>query len=144
MMTGYETVAAITDNIEAILRALGINFKRKSFERQEGIPAGLLPLGEIFYAGESFGQGLGQGPLHAEAGFLIRVTMPQGEPSVLIREEQKVIHAIRGALTVDGLNTNALSDSKSVSWVRMERAEVNVRSGRPEVSVRVSVRYRVT
>ncbi|WKZ33675.1 MAG: hypothetical protein QY316_04540 [Thermodesulfobacteriota bacterium] len=143
MMTGYETVAALTDNIEAILRALGINFARKSFEHQEGIPAGLLPLGEIFYTGESFGQGLGQGPMYAEAGFVIRVTMPQGEPSVLIREEQKIIHMIRGALTVDALNTNALSDSKSVSWVRIEKGEVNGRSSRPEVSVRASVRYRV-
>ncbi|MBW7957849.1 MAG: hypothetical protein H3C68_08165 [Deltaproteobacteria bacterium] len=142
-MTGYEIVAALTDNIEATLRALGINFNRKSFELQEGIPAGLLPLGEIFYAGESFEQSLGQGPGYAEAGFLLKVIMSPGEPSVVIREEQKIIHAIRDGLTVDALNTRALSEAKSVSGVRIERAEVTGRSSRPEVRVRASVRYRV-
>lgn len=141
-MTGYEIVAALTDNIEAVLRALGINFTRKSFEAQEGIPAGLLPLGEIFYLGEAFEQSLGQKPGYAEAGFLLKVSMAPGEPSVVIREEQKAIHAIRGALTVDALNANALSEARSVSGVRMEKAEVTGRSNRPEVAVRIAVRYR--
>lgn len=142
-MTGYEIVAALTDNMEAVLRSLGMNFTRKSFEAHEGIPAGLLPLGEIFYTGESFEQSLGQKPGYAEAVFLIRVTIPTGEPSAVIREEQKAVHAIRDALTVDALNVNALSDARSVSWVKIEKAEANVRSNRPEVSVRASVRYRL-
>lgn len=141
-MTDCEVVSAITDNIETALKGLGLNFSRKGFEDPEGVPAGLLPMGQVFYLGEEFEDTLGGRPKYSDAGFLVKVTMAAREPAALIREQQRFTHSIRDALTVDSLNGGALMSEKSVSRVRIERAEVANRSSRSDLKIKAVVRYR--
>ncbi|HBG46397.1 MAG TPA: hypothetical protein DDW94_05335 [Deltaproteobacteria bacterium] len=141
-MTNYEVIAAITDNIESALKRQGLNFSRKTFESPESIPAGALPLGQIFYLGEEFGGSLGEKPKYCDAAFLIRIILAAREPSALIREQQRTTHSIRGALTVDFLNSGALSTIKSVSRVNIEKTDVVNRAGMSDLNMKAAVRYR--
>lgn len=115
---------------------------RKSIEADESIPAGLLPLARIFYLGERFENSFGERPSYIEAGFMVKVSFAAKEPGQLIREQQRMTHRIRGALTVDALNSGALSESKRVSRVAIEESAVRNRGGIPELDMKAAVRYR--
>ncbi|HEY4706309.1 MAG TPA: hypothetical protein VII64_02545 [Thermodesulfobacteriota bacterium] len=141
-MTGFETIGAITNNIEEALRGLGFKFTRKAIEGEESIPAGLLPLARIYYLGERFEDGFGERPLYVDAGFLVRVSFASKEITQLVMEQQRAAHQIREALTIDALNSGALSETKNVSRVAIEECAVRNRGGIPELEMKVAVRYR--
>lgn len=145
-MGNLETVKAVTDNLETVLRAQGVQFTRKTFEADNNIPASLLPLGEIRYQGEAFENTHGERMGYAEAEFSLRVVIAERDAVDMMRAQQKWAHSIRGALTVAALNIGALSASKLVSRVVANSVEVdNSRTdGVAVLGYGVSIRYRET
>lgn len=141
-MSNYDTVRAITDNIQSVLAKEGIHFTKKAFDDEKAIPAGLLPLGRIFYTGEFFENGYGQRPLYAEAEFTIKVALAAGDPEDLVREQQKWAHKIRGALTVDALNAGDLAATRYVSRVTISRAVSENKKNVSHLACKTAVRYR--
>ncbi|MDP2689430.1 MAG: hypothetical protein Q8P48_04890 [Deltaproteobacteria bacterium] len=141
-MSNFDTVSAITENIQAILNREGVFFSRKSFDDRKSIPASLFPLGRIFYAGESFEYSHGQKPLYAEVEYTIRVELSEKDPYEMMREQQRWAHCIRGALTVDALNTGELAASKHVSRVVVAGVEADNGRNASSLILRTIVRYR--
>lgn len=142
-MGNFNTIDSITDNLEAVLKTLGACFSTEAHDDLSAIPAGLLPLGQVFYEGEGFEYVHGQKSSYASAEFLIRVILSDRDPRLLTREEQKWVHLIRDGLTVDALNIGALAASKLISMVAT--TDVRVNHGNPAygvVSYKVSIRYR--
>ncbi len=141
-MSNTDTVLAITDNIQSALNRQGIVFERKAVDDESGIAASGIPLGQVFYIGEAFEHPHGQRPGYIEAEFLVKVVLGHDDDAGLMRSQQRWAHRIRGALTVDALNTGRLSETKYVSRVsaREVRVENDARGSR--VLCGVSVRYR--
>lgn len=145
-MGNLETVKFITDNIETVLKGLGIHFVRKTFEDEKNIPASLLPLGEIRYQGEVFEYTHGERMGYIEAEFALRVTIAERDTVDMMRAQQKWAHSIRGALTINALNIAGLVTSKYVSRVTTAAVEVdNARTdGVAALGYQLMVRYRET
>lgn len=141
-MADFETVRAVTDNLQRVLEAEGLRFTRAVYEDDGAIPAGSLPLGRISYSWEVFGYSHGQRPGYGEAGFTVRVVAANRDPAQAVTEQQRWVHAVREALTVEALNTGELVTSRPVSLVRVERAEAGARGRLATVSLNVQVRYR--
>ncbi|MBI5344767.1 MAG: hypothetical protein HZB21_04180 [Deltaproteobacteria bacterium] len=141
-MKGFDTVSAITDNLQAVLQAQGIKFARKACEDEKDIPAGKLPLGQIFYTGESFEYAHGQRPGYAEAEFTVKVILRERDPVDSVREAQRWVHKIKDAFTVDGLNAGGLADLRPVSRVDAKSVEAVNKDGVSKLVCKVSVRYR--
>ena len=141
-MSNFDTVNAITGNIHGILKTTGINFTQKVFDDREVVPASLLPLGEVYYAGERFESAYGQRPLYAEAEYNIRVLVSGRDPEDLVREIQRWAHTVKEALTVDALNTGPLAQAKPVSRVTVARADSENNRAVSSLSLRLVVRYR--
>ena len=141
-MSGAETVKAITDNLQGLLRSQGIQFTREVFEEVTHIPASLLPLGQIFYQGEDFEYTHGERPGYVEAIFLVRVLLRERDPQSKIRAEQTWVHRIRDSLTVDSLNTGSLSESKPVSRITISRATIDHIGHTAVLNCTIRIRYR--
>ncbi|VAW37808.1 hypothetical protein MNBD_DELTA02-729 [hydrothermal vent metagenome] len=144
-MSNFDTVAAITDNIQGVLETLGIKFSQKAIEDTKDVPASLLPYGEIFYTGESFEETSGERPGYVEATFTLVVILRERFARDLIRAEQDWVHRIRGALGVDALNIGDLASSKLVSRVRSGSVGMDKGSGKSGLGIlsyQVKVRYR--
>jgi len=144
-MSNFDTVAAITDNIQGVLEALGIKFSQKAIEDTKDVPASLLPYGEIFYTGESFEETSGERAGYVEAAFTLVVILRERFARDLIRAEQDWVHRIRGALGVDALNIGDLASSKLVSRVRSGSVGMDKGSGKSGLGIlsyQVKVRYR--
>ncbi|CAG0933365.1 hypothetical protein PLCT1_02345 [Planctomycetaceae bacterium] len=143
-MSNFDTVQAITTNLEKVLRGLGLKFSPTIFDDAKNIPASLIPLGEIFYNRETFEYTHGQKPEYAEAEYALRVTLSYRNPADMMREQQRWVHLIRDGLTVNALNIGDLVTSKLVSRVTTEEAAVeNDRSnGIAAISYRTLIRYR--
>lgn len=141
-MSNFETVSAITDNIQSVLKSQGINFTRNAFDDRKAVPASVLPLGRIFYAGESFEHSHGQKPLYAEVEYSIRVLLAEKDPEAMVREQQRWAHRVRGALTVDALNTGELAASRYVSRVAVAGVEADNSRSTSSLVLRAVVRYR--
>ncbi len=141
-MSNTDTVLAITENIQSALNRQGIVFERKAVDDESGIPASRRPLGQVFYLGEAFEYAHGQRPGYIEAEFLIKVVLGHDDDAGLIRSQQKWAHKIRGALTVDALNTGKLSETKYVSRVSASEARVENEAQGSRLLCRISVRYR--
>lgn len=124
-MGNFESIVAITDNLESVLKGMGINFTRKTYEDMASIPTALLPLGEIIYNGESFEHPSGQRPGYAEADYRLRVIIKESDARDMQRVQMKWIHLIRDGLTVNALNTGSLATSKLISSVMTESATFN-------------------
>lgn len=140
-MSAFDTVTSITENIQKVLRNEGIHFLKRTYG-DGAVPASLYPFGELSYLGETFPETLGERPGYAEAEFLITVAFAGRDPEEAVRDSQKWVHAIRGALTVNALNTGGLSSSKLVSSVRTLRAESESGDKSLKIKYRVAVRYR--
>lgn len=144
-MGDFETVQAITDNIKTLCQGQGLKFSLKVIEDVENIPASLIPYGDIFYQGEEFEYDYGNKPGYIEAKFLLRVVLKEKAPADMIRNQQKWTHNLRGALTVDALNSGALAASKLVSKVEKEEPEIeNMPSFVSVLLFALRVRYRQT
>ncbi|MBI5562755.1 MAG: hypothetical protein HY894_07905 [Deltaproteobacteria bacterium] len=141
-MTDFETVSAITENMAAALQSAGIRFTRKGFDDIKNVPATLLPLGEIFYNGETFEVASGERPGYAEAEFTVRVVIGAMEPADAMREQQRTGHGMREALNVSSLNAGSLAADKPVSRVRVERLQAENHRSLSPVNCKVIVRYR--
>lgn len=142
-MSNFDTLDAITNNLESVLKALGIQFASETFEDVAAISASLIPLGQVFFDDLDFEYTFGQKPEYVEAGFTLRVVLQDRNPRMLTRAEQNWAHQIRSALTINALNIGALAASKLVSKVNHD--SVSVDHGKPQYGVlnyKVKVRYR--
>lgn len=143
-MSNFDTIDAITDNLQGVLKKLGVNFARETFEDLNAIPASLLPHGQIFYEREDFEYAHGQKPEYANALFRLRVIIAGQDARLLIREQQKWVHLIREALTVNALNIGGLATSKLINMVSTENVEIENMTAKAALNYRVAVRYRET
>lgn len=141
-MSNFDTIRAVTENMEEVLRKEGICFSLKTYEDERGAPASRLPLGRIHYAGESFQNAYGERPLYAEAEFVIKIVIGERDPADLIREQQRWAHKVRGALFAEALNINGLAASKYVNRVMIQRIDAENRKETSAIVCRASVRYR--
>lgn len=142
-MSNFDTIKAITDNLQSTLQARGIMFSRATFGGAARVPATLLPHGQIFYGGESFEYTHGQRPGYAQAAFTILVVLSQRDPTDLMRTQQNWVHLIREALTVDALNVDELAATRYVSRVTTAGVDIEEMAGhRAVLNYRVTVRYR--
>lgn len=143
-MSNFDTIVAITDNLEAVLRGMGINFTRKTYEDMASIPTSLFPVGEITYNGESFEHPSGQRSGYAEADYRLRVILREAEAKDMQRVQMKWIHLIRDGLTVNALNIGSLVSSKLISNAITEAARPNntQTDGIGAVEYDIKIRYR--
>lgn len=139
---GYETIAAITDNIEDALSSEGLNVTRKTLDGGGSVPAGLLPVAEVSYKGEVFEDTFGERPCHVEARFTIKVVLSGQDGSTAMDEEQRLAHKVRSAITCDALNSGRLAVTKPVSAARIPGFEIEQSGSLSKVAVEVNVRYR--
>lgn len=139
---GYETISAITDNIEAALKAEGLNVTRKALDLSRALPAGMMPLAQVSYGGERFESQFGERPGYSEARFTIKVIMPEQDGSLAMIEEQRLAHQVRSAMTDSALNGGVLSSTRPVTAVRIPGFGVEGSGGFSKISVDVNVRYR--
>jgi len=141
-MSNFDTVSAITDNLQDALKKQGIHFLRSGFDDPGLPPAGSLPLGRITYAGEIFEYAHGQRPMYGEVEYSIKVLLAENDPQQMMCEQQKWTHRVRDAMTIEALNTGALATSCPVSRVIV--AGVRAENDRHTASLvlRTIVRYR--
>lgn len=141
-MGNFQTVRSITDNMQAALTQTGLNFSKKAYDDERGIPASLMPFGQVFYAGESFEYAFGQRPKYVEAAFTVKVALNERDADDMIRTQQDWVHRVRGTMTVESMNSGELLDSKPVTRVSVERADVENHREMSFLTIRVAVRYR--
>jgi len=139
---GYETVAAITGNIESALKGEGLNVVRRSLDLKGSVPAGMMPLAQVLFKGEAFENTFGERPLRAEALFGVRIIIPEKPERTDAREEQMWAHRARAALTEEALNGGVLASSRPVSKVLIDGFEVAGNGGFSMVTMELKARYR--
>lgn len=141
-MTNLEIVTAITENMETVLRSIGIVFARKTFDDDKNIPAASLPLGELFYEAQAFEDSFNEKPAYAQAEFTVRVVIGALQPDEAMTMQQSFTHLLRNALTVESLNVGALAALKPVSRVKIMRIEAASARGVASVNMKAAIRYR--
>ncbi|GMR05163.1 MAG: hypothetical protein BMS9Abin23_1106 [Thermodesulfobacteriota bacterium] len=141
-MGNSDTVRAITDNIKAVLKSLGIHLSPDIYRDDKNVPASLMPYGHIFYEGEDFEYTNGQRPGYAECSFTIKVLLKERDPSAMVREQQRWVHDIRGALTVNALNAGTLAVTGYVTRVTTRGVDVENSMYLSRLVYSLSVRYR--
>lgn len=141
-MTNFDTVRAISGNMRKALAGQGAKFSGRAYEDAKSIPASLMPYAEIQYAGETFENTYGQRPQYAEAQFEVRVVLNERDTNDLAAAQQKWVHRMREALTVDALNANELSTQKYVSRVTTKGVDVQNLDSISMLIYRIAVRYR--
>ena len=139
---GYETLAAITENMERALKAEGLNVVRKTLDLRGSLPAGMMPLAQVCFTGESFEDTFGERPSRTEAAFSLKIIIPERPDSQEAREEQMWAHRARGALSEEALNAGALAASKPVLKVILHGFEVESGGGFSRITMEVKARYR--
>lgn len=139
---GYETVAAITENIERTLKAEGLNVVRKTLDLRGALPAGMMPLAQVCFKGESFENVFGERPSRSVAAFSLKIILPERPDRLEAREEQMWAHRVRGALTEEALNAFDLAASKPVLKVMLHGFEVESGGGFSRITMEVKARYR--
>lgn len=141
-MSNFQTVTSITDNLQSVLKGMGINFTREAYDDEAAIPATILPHGQIFYEGETFEYTHGQKPEYGEILFRLRVVLRERASTDAIREQMKWVHLIRDGLTINALNIGDLVTSKLVSRVTTEGVEIVNNAPRASIIYRALIRYR--
>lgn len=139
---GYETISAITGNIEAALKNEGLNVIRKALDSNGSLPAGLMPLAQVTYNGESFESPFGERPSYSEASFTIEIILPEQPECRAMTDEQMWAHQARQAMTDDSLNSGELASAKPVAGVKIPGFSVESTGGFSKISMDVKVRYR--
>lgn len=141
-MSNFDTIKSITDNLQAVLKGVGLHFSREAYEDQD-IPASILPHGQIFYKRERFEDSFNMRPEYIEAEFMVRVVFSERDSEDIMRGMQKWAHTVRDALTVNALNIDDLAASKLVSLVTVEAAEGELIKGTLAGTViECTIRYR--
>jgi len=141
-MSNFDTVSAITDNLQEALKKQGVCFSMSGFDDPGAMPASVLPLGRIFYTGESFEYAHGQRPMYAEVEYSVRVTLAHKDTADMMREQQKWTHLVRDAMTIEALNTGALAASRPVSRVMVAGVRAEGDRHTASLVLRTVVRYR--
>lgn len=141
-MGNFDTVDSITTNMREVLAGLGINISQSLGDEPESVPAGRVPFGMVRYSKESFEHHHGQRPGYGEASFSVTVVLRERTPEEAVRAQQRWAHRLRGALTVDALNTGSLSQAKPVSAVRVGSVEADADGPLTFVTLGVTARYR--
>lgn len=131
----------ITENMRQVLKKEGIRFDKAFFD-EKNMPSSALPFGRIIYRGEAFEHSHGQKPGFAELKYLIKVHLADRDQDEAMNESQKWVHRLRGALTIDALNTGSLAQIKSVSRVDFRNAAVSSGKNSMDVECDLAVRYR--
>lgn len=139
---GYETVSDITGNMETALKNEGLNVTRKALDSRGSLPAGLMPLAQVSYNGESFESPFGERPSYSEASFTLKIILPEQPDCPALTDEQLWAHQARQALTDSALNTGELASAKPVTGVRIPGFSVESSGGFSKISMDVKVRYR--
>lgn len=141
-MTNFATVTAVTENMETALNKQGLRLLPEICDDARAVPASLLPVGQIYYTGETFECKSGQRPSYSEASFVVRVLLGGSDRQAVNREGQSWVHKAREALTVEALNAGSLADARPVSRVSFTGAEAVNRGGMSKINCRITVRYR--
>ena len=66
-MSNFDTVSAITDNLQEALKKQGIHFSKSGFDDLGSIPASQLPLGRTFTPARALSTRTGRGPCMARS-----------------------------------------------------------------------------
>lgn len=141
-MSNFDTIKSISDNLQSVLKGVGLHFSREAYE-DEAIPASILPHGQIFYRRERFEDSFNLRPEYIDASFTVRVVFSERDPADIMMGMQKWAHAVRDALTVNALNIGNLASSKLVSLVTVEAAEGELIKGTLAATViECTIRYR--
>ena len=141
-MGNFDTVDAITTNLREVLVGLGIDFSQSLNDEPGSVPAGRVPFGAVHYSGESFEHHHGQRPGYGEASFAVTVVLRERSAEDAARAQQRWAHSLRDTLTVDALNTGALSQAKPVSAVWVDSVKTDADNPLTFVTVGVTARYR--
>lgn len=141
-MSNFDTISAITDNIETVLKNLGINFTREVYDNVDSVPASILPHGRIFYVSESFEYPYGQKPAYADAVFRATIILMNRDALGMIRDQQKWAHNIREAITVNALNVGSLSTTKYVSLASITSIDIDNTADKSALDITIQIRYR--
>lgn len=142
-MANSDTILAIVDNIQIVTQAaLGIKFRKESYEDDAKIPASFLPLGQITFEGLIPEYDNGQKPGYSEANILLRVVLTERASQDVQRQQIKWVSDLRDALTVNALNIGALATSKLVSWVVVEDIDPDNSAKRAVFNFEIFIRYR--
>ncbi|MBI5233826.1 MAG: hypothetical protein HY880_05680 [Deltaproteobacteria bacterium] len=141
-MSAPITIQAITENLRTVLSKEGLYFSVETYEGMDQVPASLLPLGQIFYKGETFEYTHGQRPGYINAGFLLRVILRMRSPEDAVRDEEQWVHRIKTAITVNALNINELALTKYVSRVMIGTIGIENKKEVSIVNMNVEIRYR--
>ncbi len=139
---GHETISAITGNIESILKGIGLNVTRKPLDALSSLPAGLMPLAQVFHQGESFESCFGERPGYSEASCTIKIILPSPHDCVAPGEEQMWGHQVRDALTAAALNAGELASMRPVTAVNVAGFRVECGGSFSKVTVELKIRYR--
>lgn len=144
-MSNFDTIQAITKNLETALSGLGVKFSLKCYDDAgKSTPASVIPRGEFFYNGEVPENTHGERPSYIEAEYMLKVILNHLDSAKMVRAQQEWFHLIRAGVTVNALNSGALAASKLVSKVITESAtpENDGSSGLATFNYRVKIRYR--
>ncbi len=141
-MANFDTVVALTDNLERVLRAEGIKFSRALSGDVKSLAASTVPVGNIEYRGESFQYNHGERAGYVEALFDVSVTIRERDGASRVRNQQDWVHRVRSALTVSALNIGELQSSKLVSNVTVTGIKAEAGEGYSVLNAEVTVRYR--
>lgn len=141
-MGNFDTIKAITTNLQTKLKALGLHFNQATFDKEEEIPASAYPLGSIFYEGEEFEETFNQRNSYAIAKFRVRVSLFTNNAQDAIMEQSRWVHAVRDGITIATLNTGDLAASLLVSWVETTEVFIENMGNRSHLNYSLLIRYR--
>jgi hypothetical protein len=119
-----------------------LNVTRKALDLSGSLPAGLMPLAQVSYNGESFESPFGERPGYSEAGFTVKIILPEQPDCPGRIDEQMWAHKAREAITDAALNNGELALAKPVTGVRIPGFSVASGGGFSKVSMDIKVRYR--
>lgn len=142
-MANIDTVEAITDNLESLLKGFKITVEREYTEELKNIPLSKLPLAQLFNTEEDFEYTHGQKPEYSELEFLVRVLLSRDKGSInSMRNHQRKAHEIRDGITINALNIGDLISSKLVSRVTSDSLRYRREDDLNIMDYTLRIRYR--
>ncbi len=135
-MGNYETVQAITTNLEAILTSIGLSLEDASSE-----PTGAAPLVKLKYPSDDAEYDHGEKPGRSTINIKLEIEFRESSPDLSRDKQQYWTHMVRDNVSVAVLNVGALSASKLVGRVD-QRSRVEYSAPVSRVFHDIEVRYR--
>lgn len=141
-MNSTETLNAITENLNSILKTEGMHLARENYENEKNVPSSIFPYGVVSYEGETFEYTHGQRPGYSDVDFLVRVVLRNKDTRAMTDDEQRWAHRIREALTVNTINSGRISVTSPVSRVTTRSVKVEKAGHISRLIYSLSIRYR--